>query len=66
MPRNVRAQTLKVGDILAATLENEVFSIKEIQVRDNLAFNRKEIVVKGPLGIMLKFHPDKHVRILNG
>lgn len=59
----VQAKNLRVGDTLAATIENDVFSIKEVQKRPNPMIG-EEIVVKGPLGIMLKFHPNKKVVVL--
>lgn len=59
----VSAHNLKVGDVLAATIENDVFSIKEVQERGNPIIGT-EIVVKGPLGIILKFHPNKKVVVL--
>lgn len=59
----VSAKNLRVGDILAATIENEVFSIREVQKRSNPIIG-EEVVIKGPLGIILKFHPNKKVVVL--
>lgn len=62
--KTVQAKELKVGDILASNLDHGTMSIKQIQVRD-LPTGSKEIVVIGPLSIMLKYHPQAKVKIFN-
>ncbi len=64
MRKTIRADEIKVGTVMAASLENEVFSVREVYKQVNPAFNSVDIVVKGPLGITLKMHPSKLVGVL--
>ena len=62
--RTIQAKTIKVGDVLASTLAHETMSVKQVQHRD-LPTGGKEIVVIGPLSIMVKYHPDAKVKVYN-
>lgn len=62
--RVVRADAIKVGDVMAPSLENDVFSVKEVYLSDIPGRRVKEVVIKGPLGIVLKKHTFQHVTLL--
>ena len=62
--KTIRADEIKVGTVMAASLENEVFAVKQVYQEKNLAFGSMDVVVKGPLGITLKMHPSKLVGVL--
>lgn len=60
----IQAKAIKVGDVLASTLAHGTMSVKQVQHRD-LPTGGKEIVVIGPLSIMVKYHPDAKVKVYN-
>lgn len=64
MPRNIRASELRKGDVLKGELNRGPISVKDVQVRHN-PVSGEEVVVKGPLGFLEKYHPSKIVTILN-
>lgn len=62
--RVVNAESVKPGDILAASLENEVFSVRQVYTESIPGRNAKEVVIKGPLGVIVKKAQGAKVTIL--
>lgn len=59
-----RAKDLQVGDILAEGRGHGIMSIKSITVVTNPLTGMDEVVVKGPLSIIDKLHPNEVVSVL--
>lgn len=62
--RVIRADEVKVGDIMAASLEAGTFSVREVYKVKHPVLNSYEVVIKGPIGIIVKVHASKLVTIL--
>lgn len=62
--KTIRADEIKVGTIMAPSLENEVFRVRNVYLELNPVFGSSDVIVEGPLGIKLKMHPSKLVGVL--
>ena len=62
--RVIRAEEVKVGDVMAASLDAGTFSVKEVYKIKHPILDSYEVVIMGPLGIIVKAHASKLVSIL--
>lgn len=62
--RVIRADEVKVGDVMAASLDSDTFSVKEVYKVKHPVLNSYEVTIKGPLGIVIKAHASKFVTVL--
>ena len=62
--RVIRADEVKVGDIMAASLDAGTFSVRKVYKTKHPTLNSYEVTIKGPLGIVIKAHASKFVTVL--
>ena len=62
--RVIRADEVKVGDVMAPSLDAGMFSVKEVYKIKHPALNSYEVVIRGPLGVVIKVHASKFVTVL--
>lgn len=59
----IRADKIKMGDVLAGTASRGPMSVKEVTKTVNPLFRTTEIKVRGPLGMIEKYYADTPVRM---
>lgn len=62
--RVIRADEVKIGDVMAPSLEAGTFSVKEVYKTKHPTLNSYEVTIKGPIGIVRKMHASKLVTVL--
>lgn len=60
----IRADEVKVGDVMATSLDHPTFSVRKVYETKHPILDTYEVTIRGPLGIVIKAHASKLVTVL--
>lgn len=65
MQKTILARDVRAGMVMDKSLDNEVFTVREAFLRPaSGTMNGQEMVIRGPLGIVVKRDADARVGVL--